>query len=137
MLIRLSELRALIGEVLTEAEKKKEKSNWVPPWLNKSKDDKRAKNEAADAGKKEDAKPAAKKEEPKAPEAQANKSMLTWKNAGIAAAVAGTSAAAVAAYYYKDAIEEIENIWDEWTNHVSILESDDAHPEVKFGAPRE
>jgi len=48
-------------------------------------------------------------EEPKAPEAQANKSMLTWKNAGIAAAVAGTSAAAVAAYYYKDAIEEIIN----------------------------
>lgn len=71
MLIRLSELRALIGEVLTEAEKKKEKSNWVPPWLNKSKDDKRAKNEAADAGKKEDAKPAAKKEEPKAPEKKA------------------------------------------------------------------
>jgi len=27
---------------------------------------------------------------------------------------------------FKDAIEEIENIWDEWTNHVSILESDDA-----------
>lgn len=59
MLIRLSELRALIGEVLTEADKKEKKGKWVPPWLNK---DKRAKNEAKDEGG-DDSKPA-KEEKP-------------------------------------------------------------------------
>ena len=27
---------------------------------------------------------------------------------------------------FKESLEEIEKIWDEWTNHVSILESDSA-----------
>lgn len=71
MLIRLSELRALVNEVLTES--KKNKGGWVPPWLNKDKEDKKVKNEAKDEGVDKPEKKEAKPEKKEAPAASAKK----------------------------------------------------------------